>query len=109
MPHSEAQAGNVPPAYRAGFVQGLAKAGNGVLAVGRGHSGVALPSGIPAQVAARIGQVAHDVFANAYLSAMRPALAVPIGLLLVGALLTTMIVRRKNFVQPVRLPAAVSG
>ncbi|MEO6795628.1 MAG: DHA2 family efflux MFS transporter permease subunit [Candidatus Dormibacter sp.] len=106
---SQAQAGNVPPAYRAGFVQGFAKAGNGVLEVGRGQSGVALPSGIPAQVAARIGQVAHDVFANAYLSAMRPALAVPIGVLLVGALLTTMIVRRKNFVQPVRLPAAVSG
>jgi hypothetical protein len=58
---------------------------------------------------AKIGQVAHDVFANAYLNAMRPALAVPIVVLLLGALLTTMIVRRKNFVEPARQAAAVAG
>lgn len=106
---SQVQSGNLPPAYRATFVQGFARAGNGVLEVGRGQSGVALPSNVPAQAAAQIGRVAHDVFANAYLNAMRPALAVPIGVLLLGAVMTTMIVRRKNFVQPVRQPAAVSG
>jgi hypothetical protein len=40
---------------------------------------------------------------------MRPALAVPIGVLLLGALMTTMIVRRKNFVEPARQVAAVSS
>jgi len=106
---AQVQAGNVPAPYRGQFVQGFASAGNGVLEVGRGQSGVALPSNLPPQAVAKIGQVAHDVFANAYLNAMRPALAVPIGVLLIGALMTTMIVRRKNFVQPVRQAAAVSG
>ncbi|MDQ6691462.1 MAG: DHA2 family efflux MFS transporter permease subunit, partial [Candidatus Dormibacteraeota bacterium] len=76
---SQVQSGNVPPAYRATFVQGFSRAGNGVLEVGRGQSGVALPANIPAQAATQIGRLAHDVFANAYLNAMRQALAVPIG------------------------------
>ncbi len=106
---AQAQSGNVPAAFRSAFVQGFANAGNGALQVGRGQSGVALPPNIPPQAAAKIGQVAHDVFATAYLNAMRPALAVPIVVLLGGAVLTTMIVRRKNFSQSVRQPAAVSG
>jgi EmrB/QacA subfamily drug resistance transporter len=106
---AQVQAGNLPAPYRSQFVQGFASAGNGVLEVGRGQSGVALPSGLPAQAVAKITQVAHDVFASAYLNAMRPALAVPIGVLLVGALLTTMIVRRKNYVEPARQAAAVTG
>ena len=106
---AQLQAGNLPAPYRTRFVQGFASAGNGVLEVGRGQSGVALPSGLPAQAVAKISQVAHDVFANAYLNAMRPALAVPIAVLLLGALMTTMIVRRKNFVEPARQAAAVSG
>jgi len=106
---AQVQAVNLPAPYRAQFVQGFASAGNGVLEVGRGQSGVALPANLPAQAVAKISQVAHDVFASAYLNAMRPALAVPIGVLLLGAMLTTMIVRRKNFVEPARQPAAVSG
>ena len=106
---AQVQAGGLPAPYRSQFVQGFAKAGNGVLEVGRGQSGVALPSGLPAQAVAKISQVAHDVFANAYLNAMRPALAVPIAVLLIGALMTTMIVRRKNYVEPARQAAAVSG
>jgi len=106
---AQVQAVNLPAPYRAQFVQGFASAGNGVLEVGRGQSGVALPANLPAQAVAKISQVAHDVFASAYLNAMRPALAVPIGVLLLGAMLTTMIVRRKNFVEPARQAAAVSG
>jgi EmrB/QacA subfamily drug resistance transporter len=105
---AQVQAVNLPAPYRGQFVQGFASAGNGVLEVGRGQSGVALPSNLPAQAVAKIGQVAHDVFATAYLNAMRPALAVAIAVLLVGAVLTTMIVRRKNFAQAVPQPAAVS-
>ena len=44
----------------------------------------------------RILQLGHDVFAQAYLNAMRPALAVAIAVLVFGALLTTGIVRRKK-------------
>ena len=106
---AQVQAVNLPAPYRGQFVQGFASAGNGVLEVGRGQSGVALPSNLPPQAVAKIGQVAHDVFATAYLNAMRPALAVAIAVLLVGAVLTTMIVRRKNFAQVVPQPAAVSS
>ncbi len=106
---AQVQASNVPPAYRSQFVQGFAKAANGALEVGRGQSGVALPGNLPVQVRSRILQLGHDVFAQAYLNAMRPALAVAIAVLLIGALLTTGIVRRKKAaLQPMReaAPAA---
>ena len=77
--------------------------------MGRGESGVNLPANILPQAAAQVHQVAHQVFGTAYLNAMRPALAVPIGLMILGALLTGLIVRRKHFAQaaPQAAPAAV--
>src|SRR5438094_2687401 len=66
------QASNVPPAYRSQFVPVLAMAANCALEVGRGQSGVALPGNLPVQVRSRILQLGHDVFAQAYLNAMRP-------------------------------------
>jgi len=93
---AQAQAGSLPPAFRAPFVQGFAKAAGGVLEVGRGQSGVPLPAGIPAALAARVQQLAHDVFAQAFINAMRPSLAVAIAVLLFGALLTTAIIGRRN-------------
>jgi hypothetical protein len=107
---AQVQASNVPPAFRPQFVQGFAKAANGALEVGRGQSGVALPSNLPPQVKSRILQLGHDVFAQAYLNAMRPSLAVAIAVLLFGALLTTGIVRRKKASpQPVREAAPAVG
>jgi len=93
---AQAQAGSLPPAFRVPFVQGFAKAAGGVLEVGRGQSGVPLPAGIPATLAARVQQLAHDVFAQAFINAMRPSLAVAIAVLLFGALLTTAIIGRRN-------------
>jgi hypothetical protein len=93
---AQAQAGSLPPAFRLQFVQGFAKAAGGVLEVGRGQSGVALPAGIPPALAARVQQVAHEVFAQAYINAMRPSLVIPIAVLLFGALLTTAIESRRT-------------
>src|SRR5438067_60835 len=107
---AQVQASNVPPAFRSQFVQGFAKAANGALEVGRGQSGVALPANLPVQVRSRILQLGHDVFAQAYLNAMRPALAVAIAVLVFGALLTTGIVRRKKAaLQAVREAAPAVG
>ena len=107
---AQAQAGSLPPAFRQQFVQSFAKAAGGVLEVGRGQSGVALPTGIPASVAARVQQIAHDVFAQAYINAMRPSLAVAIGVLLFGALLTTAIIgRRRPSAQAVPATAPAAG
>jgi EmrB/QacA subfamily drug resistance transporter len=107
---AQAQAGSLPPAFRLPFIQGFAKASNGVLEVGRGQSGVALPAGIPPAAAARVQQVAHDVFAQAFINAMRPSLAVAIAVLLFGALLTTAITGRRTLsAQRMPAPAPATG
>jgi hypothetical protein len=93
---AQAQAGGLPPAFRLPFVQGFAKAAGGVLEVGRGQSGVPLPAGIPAAQAARVQQLAHGVFAHAFINAMRPSLAVAIAVLLFGAVLTSAITGRRT-------------
>jgi len=107
---AQAQSGSVPPAFRSQFVAGFAKAANGALEVGRGQSGVALPASLPAQAKATIERLAHDVFAQAFINAMRPSLAVAIAVLLVGALLTTAITgRRKQSAQRMREAAPAVG
>jgi hypothetical protein len=93
---AQTQASSLPPAFRLPFVQGFAKAAGGVLEVGRGQSGVPLPAGIPSAEAARVQQVAHDVFAQAFINAMRPSLAVAIAVLLFGALLASAITGRRT-------------
>ncbi len=97
---AQARSQDLPPAFRSQFVSGFAQAGTGALEVGPGQSGGgSLPSSIPPQVAPQIRQLAHDVFANAFLSAMRPSLAVPIGVLALGIALSSLIVGRKRFDQ----------
>jgi hypothetical protein len=93
---AQVQAGSLPPAFRLPFVQGFARAAGGVLEVGRGQSGVPLPSGIPAAQARQVQQLAHDVFVQAFINAMRPSLAVPIAVLLFGAVLTSAIIGRRT-------------
>jgi hypothetical protein len=107
---AQTQAGSLPPAFRLPFVQGFAKAAGGVLEVGRGESGVPLPAGIPPAEAARVQQLAHDVFAQAFINAMRPSLAVAIAVLLFGALLTSAITgRRTPSAQRSPAPAPAAG
>nr|MDQ6919475.1 hypothetical protein [Candidatus Dormibacteraeota bacterium] len=48
----------------------------------------ALPPGLPSGVAQQIAQIAHAVFANAFVDAARPTLLIPIGVLLAAALAT---------------------
>src|SRR6266853_6087320 len=93
---AQTQAGGLPSAFRLPFVQGFAKAAGGVLEVGRGQSGVPLPGGIPAAQAVQVQQLAHDVFAQAFINAMRPSLVVPIAVLLFGALLAGAITGRRT-------------
>jgi MFS family permease len=85
----------LPPAFRQPFVSGFANAARGGLEVGRGQSGGGrLPAGLSPQAAQLVQRLAHDVFVNAYATAMRPALAVPVAALLLGALSCGLIVRR---------------
>ena len=86
---AQAQASSLPAAFRAQFVQGFTRAANGALEVGRGEFGGSLPANLPPPIRARALQLGHEVFGQAFISAMRPSLAVPILVLLFGALLTT--------------------
>lgn len=69
------------------FVDGFSKAAKAGLEVGRGQTGtsVALPAGVPAQVAHQIQQVAHAVFTQAFVDAMRPTMALAVAVILVAA------------------------
>ena len=90
-------AGQLPPQFRQGFVNGFADAARGGLEVGRGQSGGAqLPAGLPPQAVELVQRLVHDVFVNAYATAMRPALAVAAAALLLGALTCGLIVSRSQ-------------
>ena len=100
-----AAASQVPPPFRQGFVDGFANAAKGGLEVGRGQSGVGqLPPGLPPQAAQLVQRLVHDVFINAYATAMRPTLAVVAVALLLGALSCNLITRRAEGVPGAQAP-----
>ena len=82
------RAGQLPPAARAGFVAGFRDAGKSGLQVGAGQSGsnVPLPKGLPQQVVLLIERVAHEVFTNGFVAAMRVTMILPIAVIAVAAL-----------------------
>jgi len=80
----------LPQQVRTPFVDGFANAAKSGFEVGAGQSGAALqlPPGVPADVAAQIGQAAHNVFTHSFVDAMHPAMAIPLAVLIVAALVT---------------------
>jgi len=78
----------LPAAYRGPFVAGFGQAAKSGFEVGRGQSGasLSLPPGVPVSVAHTIQELAHDVFANAFVTAMRPSMALPIAIVVLAAL-----------------------
>jgi EmrB/QacA subfamily drug resistance transporter len=81
------RAAEVPAPYRDHFVQGFADAGKHGLEVGTGQVATAgSPAGLPQDVADRIHGVATQVFEHGFVSAMRPAMIVPVLVVLLGAL-----------------------
>lgn len=78
----------LPAQAQGPFIDGFSRAAKSGLEVGRGQSGtsVPLPAGVPAQLAQQIQHVAHLVFTQAFVDAMRPTMALGIGVILVAAL-----------------------
>src|SRR5207237_5583859 len=70
--HAVAAAGQLPPEYRAPFVNGFSNAAHSGFEVGAGQSGASLQ--LPGQVQA----IAHYVFTQAFVDAMHPTLVLPI-------------------------------
>jgi EmrB/QacA subfamily drug resistance transporter len=80
----------LPQPVRGPFIDGFSNAARQGFEVGAGQSGtpLQLPPGTPADLAAQIGQIAHAVFTHAFVDAMRPAMAVALTLVFIGALVT---------------------
>ncbi len=82
----------LPPSLREGFIAAFSNAGKAGLALGRGQVGAAqLPVGLPPALKAQLLSLAHDVFTNGYVAAMRPTLAVAVGVLLAAAAATLLV------------------
>jgi len=99
------RAGQLPSQLPAAARQKLVDSFNsgGGLEVGRGQTGTGgtsfqappnLPPALAHQVQQQITAYFHDVFVNAYLSAMRPTLAISVAVLLAGSLSCLLIQRR---------------
>jgi MFS family permease len=76
------------PSLREPFINTFSRIGRAGLEVGRAGQAalVALPSGLPPDTAAQVEQLAHRVFAQVFVDAMRPTLAVAIAVVVVAAL-----------------------
>ncbi|MEH1101395.1 DHA2 family efflux MFS transporter permease subunit [Micromonospora sp. CPCC 205561] len=85
------RAAQLPPESRAAFLGGFGDAGEGVR-LGAGQAGgFDVPPGTPPQLAQRYRDLAEGAFADAFLPAVRPALAVVVGVLLLGSLFALLL------------------
>jgi MFS family permease len=80
-----ARSGALPAGSRAGFVDGFRAAAGSGLDVGAGTTGTAAPAGVPADLARQLADAGREVFRHAFVTAMRPTMIVPLGVLLVAA------------------------
>lgn len=94
--HEEAvrRSAGLPTSVRDGFVAGFAKAAKGGVDVGAHQT--AVPTGVPAELASRIQQIATDIFNYAYVRAMHPTLILPVAAMAVGSLLCLLTDRHTN-------------
>ncbi|MFJ8027187.1 MFS transporter [Streptomyces sp. NPDC096311] len=83
------RAGQLPAAYRDGFVGGFSQAGTDVNA----RQAARLPEGVPHDIAERMRALGAQVFGHGFVHAMDPAVLVSAAVLLTGAL-TCLAVRR---------------
>jgi EmrB/QacA subfamily drug resistance transporter len=93
--HDEAvaQSSQLPADFRAGFVDGFSHAARAGFEVGAGQTGssLQLPAGVPQQVVVALQEAAHFVFTHAFVDAMRPAMILPIALLVIAAMATLFV------------------
>jgi MFS family permease len=87
----------LPADVRNRFVEGFAASAKGGIEVG--PSQAATPSGVPAEVAARIQQIAQAVFQHGYVRAMHPTLVLPVAAAFVAAALCLLATRHTTGLQ----------
>jgi EmrB/QacA subfamily drug resistance transporter len=81
-----ANAAALPEPFKTRFIEGFSQAAAHGLQVGAGQTGAALPAGIPAQVRPVIESLAQRTFHEAFTSAMRTTLVLPLIVLGLAAL-----------------------
>ena len=82
-----AAAAHLPAHVARAFVASFSGAAAGGLQIGAGQTGAALriPAGTPPGLAASLQSLAHSVFADGFVAAMKPTLLLPIGVLVLAA------------------------
>ena len=94
--HNQAvsESASLPAAFRDRFVAIFTNVSSQGFNIGAGQSGAKLPSNIPPAVAAQLTSLAHDVFVNGYIDAMKHTFVLPIAFLAFTALTALLIKRR---------------
>jgi MFS family permease len=95
----------VPAGFRARFVDAFSSVGSSGFQIGTGQTGARLPAGLPPAVAQQLTNLGHDVFVYGFIDAMKQTLIVPIAFIVVTALSTLLIRRRKRPAQQQGEPA----
>lgn len=88
---AEQRSGALPEPYRGQFVTGFARAGEQGLAVGSSQPEAQVPTGVPAEIALRIQDLAGQVFGHGFIDAMKPAIGVAAAVMIIGALACLLI------------------
>src|SRR5207245_6543694 len=86
--HAVGYASQLAGQFRAPFVEGFNQAASHGLEVGRGQTGgsLQLPAGVPAQIVQQLERIAHAVFTQSFVDAMRPSMALAIAIVLIAAI-----------------------
>jgi MFS family permease len=85
--HAVGYSSQLPGPFRSQFIDGFSQAASRGLEVGRGQTGgsLQLPAGVPAQIMQQLERLAHAVFTQSFVDAMRPSMALAIVVVLVAA------------------------
>jgi EmrB/QacA subfamily drug resistance transporter len=105
--NATAAAATLPPQYREPFVQGIAHAASGASEYGSGPAGGPPLPGVPADIAARIGNLATGVVHSGLTDAARVTMLLPIAVLVLGIIAAATMKRTTPRAEaPTSAPAA---
>ena len=84
----------LPPAFRDKFIAAFSSVATNGFQIGTGENGATLPSGLPPQVAQQLTALAHEVFVNGFIDALKQTLVLPIAVLALTAFSALLLKRR---------------
>jgi EmrB/QacA subfamily drug resistance transporter len=86
--HAVSASSQLPAAFQGRFVTGFSQAASHGLQVGRGQTGgsLQLPASIPAEIVQQLQNLAHAIFTQSFVDAMRPSMALGIAVVIVAAI-----------------------